>query len=360
MNNNFTLNVPINPTSFGQIGIMLLRECYEQGLEPNIAPITDPQLQHEKTDGKFLAWINSCSRKFNSNHTRSTPTLRLWHINQSMEFISECQTLLTFHELDQLTDSEINILNQQNQIAVTSKASQDLFQDHIDKTVKFINLPFDHYNFNEVERRGTGDDRIVFNLVGKYEPLRKRHNKVIKTWLDEFGDNPKYELRCAIANHFYEEREYKEALRQVIGKNYHNLNFLGWFVQNSLYNDYLNNGDIVIGMGNESWGLPEFNSIALGKHGVIMDCLGHKEWATGKNSHLVEPSGMIPADNDKFFKKGYEFNQGNFYDFNETDFIAQCYQAIESYNKNPINETGIELQKFTTKQFLEDTQNMLK
>ena len=54
------------------------------------------------------------------------------------------------------------------------------------------------------------------------------------------------------------------------GNSYFNVNFLGHMVQNVLYNDFLNSGDIIIGMsGAEGWGLPEFQSAAIGKHAVI-------------------------------------------------------------------------------------------
>lgn len=349
-----TFNLPLNPTSFGQISLCLLRELFEQQEDICLLPISDPQLQHESRNTKFFQWIDNSVANFYPQHNRSSnPTFRLWHINQSLNFLSNNQTLLTFHETDSLTESEINIINNQDRVLVTCQSSLDLFKEETDAIINKIHLPFDKYNFFKRERRQTGDDRIVFTLVGKYEPLRKRHDKVISAWVKEFGDNHKYELRCAISNPFYEEDEFKYCIKQVIKKNYFNVQFLGWAVQNNLYNDLLNQTDIVIGMGNESWGLPEFHAIGLGKHGVILDCLGHQEWATGRNSCLVRPSGMIPADNDKFFQKGHKFNQGNFYDFDETDFIASCYQAIENYNKNPINENGLNIQnEFTTQKFV--------
>lgn len=354
MSNTYTL--PINPTSFGQISLMLLHELHAQGEDILLNPITDLQLEHENNNGKFRQWLNNCISNFYPKHNKCNPSFRLWHINQSLNFVSQDQTLLTFHETDSLTESEINILNNQDRVFVTCDSSLELFREETRARINKIHLPFDKYNFHNIEKRNIGDDRIVFTLVGKYEPLRKRHDKVIAAWLKEFGDNKKYELRCAISNHFYDEEEFKHSIRRVLNnKNYFNISFIGWLVQNNLYNDFLNQGDIVIGMGNESWGLPEFHSVALGKHSVILDCLGHSEWATDENSCLVKPSGMIPADNDKFFQKGHAFNQGNFYDFDETSFIEACYKAIERYENNPVNEEGKKIQNtFTTKKFVDD------
>ena len=70
--------------------------------------------------------------------------------------------------------------------------------------------------------------------------------------------------------------------------------------KNAVYNDYLNSGDIVIGMsGGEGWGLPEFHSVGLGKHAVMLNATAYKEWATSENSVLLEPSGKIEVYDNK-------------------------------------------------------------
>jgi hypothetical protein len=115
--------------------------------------------------------------------------------------------------------------------------------------------------------------------------------------------------------------------------------------KNSLYNDFLNSGNIIIGMsGGEGWGLPEFQSVALGKHAVILNATAYKEWATDSNAVLVEPNGKTEAYDGVFFKKGGAFNQGNIYTFDEDAFIDGCEKAVERYRENPINTAGIALQ----------------
>jgi hypothetical protein len=63
---------------------------------------------------------------------------------------------------------------------------------------------------------------------------------------------------------------------------------------NETYNDYLNSGDIIIAMsGGEGWGLPEFHSLALGKHGVILNAHVYKDWANEENSCLVRKNIFV-------------------------------------------------------------------
>ena len=126
--------------------------------------------------------------------------------------------------------------------------------------------------------------------------------------------------------------------------------------KNSLYNDFLNSGDIIIGAsGCEGFGLPEFNSIALGKHSVILNAHAYKEYATPENSCLFEPSSKIPVYDNMFFHQGTAFNQGNIFDWNEDYFINACERAIQRTRLNRVNTEGLKLQtKFTVKKTVDE------
>jgi hypothetical protein len=102
--------------------------------------------------------------------------------------------------------------------------------------------------------------------------------------------------------------------------------------------------------GAEGWGLPEFQSVALGKHSVILNASAYKDWATEENSVLVESNGKEDSADGVFFKKGSPYNQGQIFTFDEDAFIEGCEKAIERYKASPENTVGLELQnKFTYK-----------
>jgi hypothetical protein len=125
--------------------------------------------------------------------------------------------------------------------------------------------------------------------------------------------------------------------------------------KNSVYNDFLNSADIIIGMsGGEGWGLPEFHSVALGKHSVILNAHAYKEWADEENSVLVEPNGKVEVYDNMFFHKGTPFNQGNIFDFDPDDFISACEKAIERVKANKLNNNGLKLQNIFTSEKLAD------
>ena len=346
----FAVHLPLNSLSFGQVSFNLLYEFYKMGLNPSIFKASDHQIDFGayNFEQEFINWIISNHNDSFLKHSRKHPIIRLWHINDSIRTYSDKQVLLTFHETDQLTDIEANILK--NSIVCSSSSyTQQTFANHgIESHV--VPLGFDSRHFKPTNKTYFDDGRITFNLCGKYEK-RKHHEKIIKAWIKKFGKDKKYSLQCAIHNQFYQDPNELKVIYSTIleGKPYFNVSFLANMPKNSTYNDYLNSGDIVIGMsGAEGWGLPEFQSVALGKHSVILNATSYKEWANNENSVLVEPSGKIEVYDGKFFSKGTPFNQGNIYTFNDDEFIHGCEKAISRVESNKQNVEGIKLQsKFT-------------
>ena len=196
-------------------------------------------------------------------------------------------------------------------------------------------------------------------MAGKFEK-RKHHQKTIQTWLKRFGENKKYFLQCAIYNSFISQEDNQKITNSIMGgQKPFNVNFFGFMAKNSLYNDFLNSGDIILCMsGAEGWGLPEFHSVAMGKHAVVLNASAYKDWADEINSVLVTPNGKTPVYDGMFFSEGQPFNQGNIYDFDPDEFIDACEQAIKRVEINRVNEDGFKLKKEFT--YEKTTQSILK
>ena len=342
----FALHLPLNGVSFGQVSTALLREFHERGVQPSLFPIGQIDLgSQDDISSDFNSWIQKCVRKAFEHHNRDTPVFKLWHLNQdSLTSFSKDQTLFTFYELDHPTTIEMNIARNQKKLLVSSNYAKKIFEDYGLTNCDYVPLGFDKHNFKIKEEKYL-EGKIVFNLCGKLEK-RKHHKKIIKAWLKKYGNSKEHVLQCAISNQFLKEDAFKSEINQILeGKNYFNINFLGMMQKNSLYNDFLNSGNICIGMsGAEGWGLPEFQSVCLGKHAVILNATSYKDWATSENSVLVEPNGKEESADGVFFKKGNAFNQGNIHTFDEDEFIAGCEKAIERYKSQPINKEVIKLQ----------------
>jgi len=359
---SFTLNIPINSVSFGQISTLLVKELYNKNIDFNLFPIGDRlDLSSFCEEKDFFDYVYKKSSGYLSKIKRSDTCFKLWHLNGSLESVSNKRFLLSFYELDSPTKEEINIVKNQDIVFFSSNYTIDIFKSFGCSNVDFLPLAFDKYHIKKLDKKYFTDDRIVFNLVGKLEK-RKHHAKIIQAWINKFGNDRRYHLQCAIYNPFFKEEDNKNLFTSILqGKNYFNVSFLSFMQKNEIYNDYLNSGDIVIGMsGGEGWGLPEFNSVAIGKHAVILNAHAYKEWANKENAILVNPSSKTEAYDGVFFNKGSQFNQGNIFSFNDDDFINACEEAIKRVEKNKINTEGLKLQeKFNSNNFCENLLNII-
>lgn len=340
-----SLHLPVNSVSFGQVSTALIRELIKRNKEFILAPIGNVELSSQKEDQNLNETLQKAIRNFLGNHNRDNATFKLWHLNGSLESFSNKQTLLSFYELDAPTKEEINIVKNNHKVLFTSEYAVNVFKSFGCTNVEYVPLGFDSSNFSVKNKKYFNDDRITFNVTGKLEK-RKNHAKIIRSWIKKYGNNAKYSLQCAIFNPFLKPEDNNNLINQILeGKKYFNVQFLGFMQKNEVYNDFLNSADIVLGMsGGEGWGLPEFHSVALGKHAVIMNAHGYKSWATEQNSVLVNPNGKMPAADGMFFRQGDPFNQGNIFDFDEEEFISGCEAAIERVRKNKVNESGLSLQ----------------
>jgi len=343
---DIALNIPLNNVSFGQTSFALIKNLYKRNFNAKIFPIGNVDLSSQKVDNDLGLWIKNSIDQSLSSFSRKEKIFKLWHLMGSLESFSEKQVLMSFYELDSPTKQEINIVKNNYKTIFTSKYTCDIFKSVGCDNVEHIPLFFDKNNFNVKQKQYFQDGRITFNLVGKLEK-RKNHKMVIQSWLKKYGNNPKYFLQCAIFNPFLKAEDQQNLINSILeGKRYFNISFLGFMESNETYNDYLNSGDIIIGMsGGEGWGLPEFHSLAIGKHGVILNAHVYKDWANEENACLVDSCGKIEAYDNMFFHKGAVTNQGNIYMFKEEDFIDSCEKAIKRFESNKINENGLKLQE---------------
>ena len=351
------VHLPVNGVSFGQVSVGLLREMHKRGTSPCIFPVnpTSIDLGTQRVEGDFKKWLEDNINKSLRTHKRSEPIFKLWHLNGSLESYSDKQVLFTFYELDQPTQQEINIARNQHKVIVSSEYSKSILENSGLNNVSYVPLFFDKESFKKKDKNYFTDDRVTFNLTGKFEK-RKHHQKIIRAWAKKFGNNKRFSLQCATYNSFLKEEDNQNIINSILeGKAYDNISFLGYMSKNDLYNDFLNSGDVILACsGGEGWGLPEFHSVAMGKHAVTLNAHAYKGWADESNSTFINPTGKTEVYDGMFFQKGQPYNQGSIFDFDDEEFITACEQVIEKVGESRVNKAGLLLQeKFTVEKTLD-------
>lgn len=350
MNKDFVLHIPINSVSYGFVSIAILRECFKRGLSPCVFPIGQPDLSSHKPDQDFNNWLTGCCNKAPRMHSRKNPVIRLWHINQILDSVSDRRLSIVFNETDQITDTEKNILEQQDVVFVTSNFTKEVFEDGGLKNVKYLPLAFDDWNFKETNIP-KNSDVVVFTLNSKRE-VRKATDKIVSCWVKRFGNQRNYQLNLACFNPFFRhpdgrilnpDEQKAIFIQQVLGgKNVWNINFLPWMNTLAEINNLYNYTDVDLsGLSRcEGFNLPLFIHLCLGKHAVVLDAHVHKDWCNAENSILVQPNTKIKAVDGLFFHDGAPFLQGNWFDWDESEVIAAMEKAVEKVKNNRVNEAG--------------------
>lgn len=345
---NLALDLPINQLSFGQCSVAILRECHRRGLHPNVFPLAGQKdISTQRPDDAFNQWLDACINKAQKDHSRKHTAIKLWHIGGSLQSYSATDSrLITFHELDQLTRTELNILRAQDRVYVTSRFSQTVFK-LLGVESEYLPLGFDAHNFATLTPRPKIEGTMQWGLGGKFE-ARKGHPKVLNLWAKRYGNKKEHRLNVAVTNPFLKPEHLNALVSQALeGKPYQNINFVPYMGTNVEYSQFLQTNDVFFALsGGEGRGLPEFHATALGAWPIALRAHAYTDYLNDENAIMVNPSGKRPAVDGIFFHPNTPFNVGNLFDFDEQDFHAAC-DVAEARVKTGLNTKGLELQKLT-------------
>jgi len=330
----FVFKAPFNSLSFGQVSYCLTKEMFKRGLDVSVFPIGDTLdiSAFDLAPKLFIDWLQKSidERLFGIN--RNSKCLQLWHLRESTNSPTSSSNLFTFHEINGATDTELQICNLHDKVIFSSAFSKNVF-------AKAPNAHYCPIGFDEDLRKTEKkyfEDCVHFILVGKWE-ARKNTERIIRTWINLFGNDNRYKLTCLVDNPFYQ----KEAMASLISKvssgcELFNVTFLPRLGTNSEMNDLYNSADIDLsGLSSaEGWNLPAFNATALGKWSCVARHTAHADWATADNCILVEPSGSREPYDNAFFEKGGKFNQGLIFEVSESS-MAEAMKKSLQYAKSP-------------------------
>ena len=354
----FSLQLPINPTSLGQVSTNFLYEVFKRELEPNIFPIGGVDLTsfNGLLPEEFNNWLQNCANKALKDFSRNDPALRLWHIQGSHETVSRKNFLYFFHELDTMTPYEVNTLNSFDKTFSPCKFTEDVGEEYGVENLSTIQLGYNNLAFKHVDVPKYEGNPIVVALAGKFEK-RKRTDKMIHILAKKYGGDRRFKLHLHVFNPFYEQKQegYNQHLiKQACGGEIPwNFVIMPHMPLLSDLNKAYNMADVVVdGSGGESWSLPSFHMCGLGKQCVVHHNSGTKEWANENNSQLIKPNTKLPAEDGIFFGRDTPFNCGNIYDFD----AQKMSDAIDLTVKNAkiVNLEGEKLpSQFTNDSFCE-------
>lgn len=340
-------NVPLNNVSFGHVSFCIMREFWKKNIQVDWFPMSNNTdvSSFDKAETEFLDWLKACGDNAIKNYKADSPTFRLWHIGGAQHQIGRNQYLFTFHECDQITDVERNILNNQRAIFVSSNETKNVFETYgVKVPVIYVPLGYDSLHFKPTGKKYYSDNVTSWFIGGKFEK-RKATERVIRAWIAKFGNDRNHILNTMIHNPFIRPEDNDAIFNNLCGgKKIFNINRLPYVKNLTAMNEIMNSADIVLDCSlSEAWSLPSFHAVGLGKHAILHNASAIKEWGNADNAILIESNGKTPAKDGMFFHDGQPFNQGNFWNFDDAELPVAFDKVLTRKNENKVNEAGKQL-----------------
>lgn len=343
----FSIELPLNQTGLGSVGMGIAVELFHRGLTPNIFIIGNPDFGYANLPEGFPQWFQYCAGKAMASYKKSEPSIKIWHINGSQARLSDNATLYSVHETDTITETEKNILQQYNRILVPSNFTKSVFEAKDLQSVIVCPNFFDGGLFSHVgnvPRKGL-EDVTIFSVLGKLEK-RKWTSKTIGAWIKRFGGDKRYRLNVHCHNPFLMQAHnvdpkhhldaHRQIIQQEIGRELSwNISTFGFQTKDE-FNMSLNALDIDLALsGGEGFGLPFLQTRVLGKRGVGLRAHAFPDFCSPENTIWVEPSGKEDSSDGMFFQKGQPYNQGSIFTWDEDAGIAGMEAALEMEEPDP-------------------------
>lgn len=338
-----SLYLPINPTSLGAVGFYLFREFSKQFPDIGLFPIGGIDYSSfEPVDEEIKRKIGGAVENGLRNHSVNNPSLKVWHQFAGIERISNKQTLFTFHELDSLTECELNSLNQQEAIIVPSIFNKMVFErSGVKSPVHHAPLGVDRTVFYPLEKYKNKTGPFVFLMAGKFES-RKLHFEIFQAFKALFAGNPQVRLRCAISNRFVNMKTvYDTIIHNIFGGQLpNNIEFIDWLPTERHFADFLCSGDCLVSPSRgESFNLPLLQAMSCGVQVITNADHAHLDYVTEGNATLCKSECTETACDNMFFKNDGRTNTGKWFKITGNEIANSMVKAFQNGRK--VNEAGI-------------------
>lgn len=325
---------PINPLGYGVVGRNVLGELVKAGHSVSYYPLGNPSWESD------LPFVHKCvdnSRMFNSD----APSIRVWHQNDMAMFPGGGKRIgWPIFELNKFTDLERHHLTSVDRLFVCSQWAKDVLEaEGISKEIERVDvvpLGVDSSVFfvDEGARSKRGywtQKKTVFLNIGKWE-VRKGHNELLEAFCKAFKTSDNVELWMINHNDFigHENELWKtKYISSPMGANIKILPRIG--SQHEL-RQIINTADCgVFPSHAEGWNLEPLEFMACGVPSIVTNYSGHTEYCNDTNSFLLQPNGMVSAQDGKWFH-----GQGEWCTF-DIDKLVEAMQVAHDYKQSGSN-----------------------
>lgn len=280
------LTAPINDLGYGVAGLNLLKGLDKNGVSVCYWPIGQPQVRDEESSNIVKRCINNA---LSFNHR--SPSLRIWHQHDMAQHIGSGKRIgFPIFELNKFSDLEKHHLSSLDNIIVCSKWAKTIVEKEIPgmkARIGVVPLGVDTDIFKPQKQEN--HKKTVFLNVGKWE-IRKGHDILVESFNNAFSDNDNVELWMMNHNPFLSPEQEKEWHNLYLTSELGNkIKILPRVETHAEVSAIMSQADVgVFPSRAEGWNLEALEMMALGKQVILTNYSAHTEFATNKNSKLID------------------------------------------------------------------------
>jgi len=307
--------------------------------------------------GEFDSFVRQ-SKEQAKNFDYNSTSLRIAHQFDLAPSIGHGRRFgYTFFELDSLTELEQHHLNSLDVLIVPSKWATSICNKYINDKIEVCPPGFNDLIFKPIEYMPPS---CVFLSLGKWE-VRKQQDQIVRAFSKAFNYLDNVHLWMSCDNQFIPEvtQERKNHYKALLGDK---INLIPKVktpadVARLMQSSYC----FVSPSLAEGWNLPLLEAMACGKFTIATNYSGHTEFCTPETTILLEPTGLIPADDGMWFKPNSEINCGDWCTYDEEELVEGMRAIYKKYKEREVlNRAGVDRAKdFTWKKSAETMSKIL-
>ena len=337
MNEDLRVMCSINPTGYSITAVEIAKALVKLGYNLRFDLIAGTPIYDSEEDKTLFEGLMSVNKLISVD----APCVRIWHQFALDTYIGRgLKVGFPIFELDKFTDLEKWNLKIPDHLIVCSNWAKNIVYEQTGVSAKVTPLGVDIDTFYAGEKERDEGEPFTFLNVGKWE-VRKGHDILVDIFNRAFKPDDNVQLKI-LAPLWASTEERDDWIRLYkssrLGDKIH---FLDRVPSHKDVANIMRGVDAGIFPSRaEGWNLELLEMMACGKPVIATNYSAHTEFCNADNSFLVEPDGLEPAYDGKWF-----YGQGSWACLKNRQLDEFASHMRNVYENWRFNQAGVDTGK---------------
>lgn len=315
-------------TSYGLVTLNLLEGLTNLGNEVSIFDNIGDGSQF----GSYASYVRNSSL-LSHNFDPNAPSLKIAHQFDMATSVGSGRRIgYTFFEVNKLTPLEVHHLRSLDNLIIPTQWAADICTSMGLPIPLVCPAGYNDQIFKPIEWHPPS---CVFLSIGKWE-VRKQQDMIVNAFNKAFNKSDNVSLWMSCDNQFIQPfvDSKKKSYKELLGDR---LKLLGRVESHSDLARIIQQSYCFVAPSlAEGWNLPLLESMGCGKFNIATNYSGHTEFCTKESTLLIEPTGLVPAVDNMWFKENSQTNCGEWCSYDVDQLIDHMRSIYIKYKDGSI------------------------